>query len=377
MKRISVLPLLATATAALFAGCEWTSSSGESSWSGSYDDMNFAGTYRISSLAQTGEGGGSTAATWTTTTEGGGTFAAGKTTASGKTGHNNVVPGSVKISAGGYVWTDDGSGNLNFNGGSAGTEERSATKRIDNELVGTTTAGIPSYSHVTEHPNLVEGSVSVTIEGFGVFNDTGSGTLLYIDSSGAQKGRGDVNYKNGVVHIRLTGSTTPTNFGGKKITVAYVYQTTTGQSSAGVSGSGTVAYASGAWTLVLSTGMSSASPISVTYSYYASTTGIDASTFDATKVTAISVSQTGQHLTMSFNNGVTMSGQFTSVRQTNANSSTDTVNTYNAQFQVSSGSGGKCVGTLSYDTANAVRVLNGTWTWGSKTFDVNAVGPSF
>ena len=367
MKRISVLPLLAAATAALFAGCEWTSSSGESSWSGSYDDMNFAGTYRISSLAQTGEGGGSTAATWTTTTEGGGTFAAGKKTASGATAHNNIVPGSVKISAGGYVWTDDGSGNFAFNGGSAGSTTTTTAEFAGSKSIGNTVASQKNYSGKLQK-DLVKGSVSITVGNYATFQDDGNGGL-----SGGSRGSGTVNYNSGVVEIIFTSNPSP----GQTIIASYKYTTTTSDSTEGVSGSGTVAYASGAWTLVLSTGMSSASPISVTYSYYASTTGIDASTFDATKVTAISVSQTGQHLTMSFNNGVTMSGQFTSVRQTNANSSTDTVNTYNAQFQVSSGSGGKCVGTLSYDTANAVRVLNGTWTWGSKTFDVNAVGPSF
>lgn len=369
MKRISVLPLLAAATAALFAGCEWTSSSGESSWSGSYDDMNFAGTYRISSLAQTGEGGGSSAATWTTTTEGGGTFAAGKKTASGATAHNNIVPGSVKISAGKFVWVDDGNGNLTFNGGSEGSSGSYTTTANGTKTIGNTKDGVYGYNTKLS-PNLVAQSVTITIGPYS-FKDNGAGQLS--DPSGVLV-TSSVNYETGLVSWEIKASYLVEN---QSMSAVYKFSTTVDMSSDGVSGSGNVRYSSGAWTLVLSTGMKSSSPISVTYSYYASTSGIDASTFDATKVTAISVSQTGQHLTMSFNNGVTMSGQFTSVRQTNANSSTDTVNTYNAQFQVSSGSGGKCVGTLSYDTANAVRVLNGTWTWGSKTFDVNAVGPSF
>lgn len=362
MKRSTVLPLLAASAAALFAGCEWTHSSGESSWSGSYDNMNFAGSYRISALNQTSDGGsGSTGATWTTTSEGGGTFAAGKKTASGKTAHNNVVPGSVKIAAGGYVWTDDGSGNLVFNGGSSGSTTQTTTEYAGTKSLGTT-SNLKNYSG-TLAKDLVPGSVSITIESLTTFQDDGSGTL-----NGGIYGSGTVNYGSGVVSISLTSS----QYQNKAIIASYKYTTTSSDSSEGVSGSGTVAYTSGAWTLVLSTGMASSSSISVTYSYYSSTTGVDASTFDATKVTAITVSQTGQNLTLALNNGVTMAGRFTSVHK----STSSNVDLYNAQFQVS-GSGNKLVGTLSYDQANMVKVLNGTWTSGSKTFDVSATGPSW
>ena len=52
-------------------------------------------------------------------------------------------------------------------------------------------------------------------------------------------------------------------------------------------------------------------------------------------------------------------------------------NTYNAQFQVASGSASKLVGTLNYDLSSGYRTLNGTWTWGKNTYDVQAVGPSW
>ena len=362
MKRSTVLPLLAASAAALFAGCEWTHSSGESSWSGSYDNMNFAGTYRISALNQTSDGGsGSTGATWTTTSEGGGTFAAGKKTASGKTAHNNVVPGSVKIAAGGYVWTDDGSGHLVFNGGSAGeTTETEVEYPGPDVTCGTTVSGQRNYTGKIAD-NLVPGTVSITI-GNVVFQDGGNNVLT------SAYGSGSVNYDNGSFQIQFN-SPPPSN---QTIIARYKYKTTVVESTEGVAGSGTVSYTSGAWSLVLSKGMSSASSISVTYSYYSSTTGVDASTFDATKVTAITVSQTGQNLTLALNNGVTMAGRFTSVHK----STSSNVDLYNAQFQVS-GSGNKLVGTLSYDQANMVKVLNGTWTSGSKTFDVSATGPSW
>ena len=123
------------ALTALFAGCEWTGTSGSDSWSGSYDAMNFGGTYRITALTTLSEGDEKTsknAADWLTDDDSG-TFSANKTTASGRLSHQNVVPGSVKISCGNYMWMDDGgnillgntaaagnrSGNLVFGGGTA------------------------------------------------------------------------------------------------------------------------------------------------------------------------------------------------------------------------------------------------------------------
>lgn len=45
--------------AALLAGCEWSSSGHEDSWSDSYNNMNFAGTYRTAATATSAETGGS------------------------------------------------------------------------------------------------------------------------------------------------------------------------------------------------------------------------------------------------------------------------------------------------------------------------------
>ena len=132
------LSLSLVALAAVFAGCEWTSTSGSDSWSGSYDSMNFGGTYRISTVTTVKSGeessnssSSSHGADWLTIKdESGGTFSAGSKTASGKTTQQNIVPGSVKISCGDYVWVDNGAGGFTFGGGSAGSSSGGASKEV-------------------------------------------------------------------------------------------------------------------------------------------------------------------------------------------------------------------------------------------------------
>ena len=396
MQRKHLSLTLAAACAALFAGCEWTSTSGSDSWSGSYDAMNFGGTYRISTVTLTSSSSDSdgtqtstgNAADWQTVKdESGGMFQAGKKTASGKTGEQNLVPGSVKISCGDYIWVDNGAGGFTFGGGSSGGNTTGAKTYNKSDDCGKITND-KSYTHrisvmgQAQDLEIVPGSVSVNIGGAVAFQDDGAGTLR---ASGVL-GSGSINYKSGVVAFTLDS----TAFSGKKWSVAYQYTTTGAAVSSDVAGSGSILYASGAWSLVVDPQMPSTAPIRVTYSYYTGIidgggsqqtrlTGIDTTNFDPTSVSAITVTQTGQHLTVSFNNGIVMSGKFTSVRKT-ASVDTDTgagADTYNAQFQVSSGSDSKLVGTLNYDYPSHNRMLDGTWTWGRKVFDVHAVGPAW
>ncbi|NLE42951.1 MAG: hypothetical protein GX615_14155 [Lentisphaerae bacterium] len=111
--------------------------------------------------------------------------------------------------------------------------------------------------------------------------------------------------------------------------------------------------------------------IIATYSYTLDVSG--GSTGDgtdptaATAVKAITVSQTGQYLTMALTNGSTFSGQFTSVNEISGAGGT----AYNAQFEVS-GAKGKIVGTL--DSSSGYKVLDGTWTSGRNVYDVHGVG---
>ena len=159
MQRKNLSLTLAAACAALFAGCEWTSTSGSDSWSGSYDAMNFGGTYRISTVSLTSNSSSSSESSGTTTTSGnaadwltvkdelGGSFQAGKKTASGKTAEQNLVPGSVKISCGDYVWIDNGSGGFTFGGGSAGSTSGGASKeQSGTQSIGTTKTSQRKYN---------------------------------------------------------------------------------------------------------------------------------------------------------------------------------------------------------------------------------------
>ena len=261
MQRKSV-SLSLVALAALFAGCEWTSTSGSDSWSGSYDAMNFGGTYRMTKVTSTAEGGDAQPV---------------KTVSGGKITPNFTGSGSVQEA-------------------------------------------------------VVPGSFSLTLVGIGSFVDLNSNGKL---SSDTINGTAQVDYGTGAWTITLNS-----DYGTPDVTVQY---------QASPLASGGISY-----------------------------TGIDTASFNPQYVTAVTVSQTGQNLTMTLNNGVSMSGRFTTVRQTAAVSE-DTgagANTFNAQFQVASGSS-RMVGTLYYDYPSHNRMMDATWTYGKSTFDVHAIGPAW
>lgn len=193
-----------------------------------------------------------------------------------------------------------------------------------------------NYSNLqTEHANIVPGSVQVSLGGQNAFRDDGNGNLVSVSTS--DMGSGSVSYAAGTVAFRIL-----VPVGTVDITISYTY---------------TVSESTGGKTTTVTTGTT--------------TTG--------NKVTAITVSQNGQNLTLRLNNGIVMSGRFTNVQQTGKidEDSNAGYNTYNAQFQVASGSASKLVGTLNYDLSSGYRTLNGTWTWGKNTYDVQAVGPSW
>lgn len=269
MQRKSV-SLSLVALAVLFAGCEWTGTSGSDSWSGSYDEMNFGGTYRMTRVT------------------------------------------------------------------TVGTSDSSDTQPVQTMRFGSTDAQQYRYNGSIGMA-VIPGSVSISIAGVGTFSD-----------------------------LTSDGNLTPTE---------------------GLNGTAKITYGSGDWMVELDqnpggghaiTAQFQASPLASGSSAY-TYTGIDTTSFNPTYVTAITVSQTGQNLTMTFNNGATMAGKFTSVRQTAAvNSDTGAgANTYNAQFQVQSGSEARMVGTLFYDYPTHNRVLDGTWTWGRRVFDIHAIGPAW
>lgn len=98
---------VAASCAVLFAGCEWTSSGGDSSWSGSYDNMNFSGTYRtgvaVTAAAPTDE--------TVSVKETVGELVPLVKKYGGKI-HGGVVAGSVVISTPDYTYSDTGGGAL-------------------------------------------------------------------------------------------------------------------------------------------------------------------------------------------------------------------------------------------------------------------------
>ena len=164
--------------------------------------------------------------------------------------------------------------------------------------------------------------------------------------------------------------------GGKNIYVDYsVADGSTG------GGGGAVQYSSGSWSVTLSSEMPANAAVTVSYSAYTTNQGSTktrSAVTSGTDVSALTVSQNGQNLTITLNNGIVMSGKFTNVQQTGkVNQDTNAgYNTYNAQFQVQTPDS-KMVGSLNYDLQTGFRMLNGTWTWGKNNYDVQAAGPAW
>ena len=377
---------LATALAACFVGCEWTGSSESDSWSSAYDAMNFSGTYRAvttatkldnSTTEEDTKDTSSKAGKYYTTSENS-LFASGAKIASGRTLHANVVPGSFQASAGGFVWNDDGNGGLIFGGGSAGGSSGGNSNEKEGQVeLGSTSVSKKNYNGKLPG-NLVPGSVSIRIGGSVAFQDLGTGAL---DGSGVN-GSGTVNYGNGTVQFSFK-SIPPTG----DIVASFRYTVVEGETviTTGQNGGGAVLYPSGSWSLTLDPAITKTSTIVIHYSYYEENSKADAplkpittSTTTGSDVTALTVQQSGQNITVTLNNGIVMTGKFTNVQQTGkVNQDTNAgYNTYNAQFQVQC-DGNRFVGSLNYDLSNGYRMLNGTWTWGKSSYDVQAVGPAW
>ena len=115
--------LVSAVSGSLFWGCEWTSSDENSSWSGSYDNMNFAGTYRIGVSITQGSGGTTDdeepVTQIVTVEERVGTYTPSTLSYSGKL-HGGVVVDSVSITAGEHIYSDNGAGVLVGNTSIAG-----------------------------------------------------------------------------------------------------------------------------------------------------------------------------------------------------------------------------------------------------------------
>ena len=412
MHRKPVFPAFAAALAALATGCEWTGTSSSDSWSGSYDAMNFSGSYRSASELKSG----TESRTTTTTSSGtpsstddpwGGTTGAqtistredtgksynlkGETVQySGVLQHSPVVLSSVQIQLGGVTFTGDGSGNLvseygsgkitssgawsvTVNGDKKGTESGEEIK-VDNEYVGTVkNAG--KFDGVLKHSPLVSGSVQINFANGMSFYDDGNRNLRCATEGAG----GHVTYQTGSIQLDwLTADMKWQKYDGKVWASYSYYDNVSGSSGLQPQGSGSIV-AVYQYTTDASTSSSSSSPTTTTTTTTTTTaysTDAEAVARSSSQITAITVSQSGQNLSMSTNTGIVMSGKFTAVRETRVASDSGTA-TYNAQFQVTSAAGHKFVGTLNYDASSGHRTLNGTLTQGKAVYDVQGVGPAF
>jgi len=119
----------------LLAGCEWDNTTNSASWDDSYSWVNFSGTYRAQDGGEmvvnhgvlvinpdTTVTGSVTKVEYQKVGEGLGTDVGDPNVYSG-TLHIDLVAGTVTIVAGGFIFTDDGTGNLTTSGGLNGTIE--------------------------------------------------------------------------------------------------------------------------------------------------------------------------------------------------------------------------------------------------------------
>lgn len=366
MHRKPVFPAFAAALAALATGCEWTGTSSSDSWSGSYDAMNFSGSYRSAATLESGSAEGATLSVRETV----GHYSAGNYRYSGTLSHTPVDLASVQIQLGGITFTADGSGNLTSSygsgrvtesgawsvdvtqGSSSSSESGGNVVPVQKETIGSVSSGTVTFTGNLSHAPITAGTVTVSLDNGLVFNDNGSGALTS-STSGAG---GHVNYSSGSVDLDWSAAASSYAKYSGKVRADYSYDgnvTTTTTTTSPLTGSGSIV---------------------AIYSYGASS-GASVVT-SSSDITAITVSQSGQNLSMSTNTGIVMSGKFTAVRETKVASDSGTA-TYNAQFQVTSAAGHKFVGTLNYDASSGHRTLNGTLTQGKAVYDVQGVGPAF
>ncbi len=194
-----------------------------------------------------------------------GPFPRGRNVFFGKTEHPNVIPGSFQVSAGGFVWNDDGNGRLVFTDpyGGASSEPDVVVQTITiNGEAGPATTTQNAYAWNLKNCSVVPGSVTVSVAGSGTFRDSDKGGVL---KPNGIAGTGSVNYDTGTVTIVFDAP--PGS--GRQFTVSYSYTTMTGPNVvlATLSGSGTIQYSSGAWTVQVSPSIPDDARTVVRYSY--------------------------------------------------------------------------------------------------------------
>lgn len=324
--KIKAVSFVAAATlAALFVGCEWTSSDGDPNWSGSYgeggelvDDMNFSGTYRnderggaailtkggqnvissTSSSSSSSSGGGSSSSSTTSST----TTPNSSSSTTSSTTSQTVKPKSMKETF--SVWKPN----------STTTFTLSQTPDPASVSVSVKLNCFDEYKQeqYTEQWSWIN-------DGTGKLNGTGSGT-----------GEGKVDGNQVTIYNYYSKGTE-----NDVITVSYV-------------------------TKAVEETITNSEQTSQETIYSEEAMG---------NVVAITVSQQGSNLKFITSNGITMSG---SIGTVNVYSNSTSVS-FSAQFSASS-SGNSIVGTL--DDRTGQNRLDATWTSGAKVYDVNGFCPT-
>lgn len=184
MKKMFLGLLAGALSAALMAGCEWSSGGGADGYNSGYDWVNFSGVYRgaggvlVSDYSQSG--GGSNIPT----SENLGTGDSSSRSFSGTLDHVPVVSGSLTITAAGYTLSDNGSGGLDGNvGGASGSISYSSgawSITLPAAIPGQTISASYTYNG-SSNPN--PGSSGGPIYSFTVFQQ--GNTLQITDNNGA------------------------------------------------------------------------------------------------------------------------------------------------------------------------------------------------
>ncbi|HRT06229.1 MAG TPA: hypothetical protein P5204_11080 [Kiritimatiellia bacterium] len=200
MKRFALIGMVMAALAAGLVGCEWSTGEDATSWSSSYNWVNFSGTYR-------GATGGLLVTDFTTTpsipgvtntitvaNETQGSFTAGQTSLSGKLRHGNVVPGSVVITlyngTGGIIrsFSDNGSGVLGSGQGNVQYTSGSWNLSLTTDFPTVPGTVRANYSYTVSNSGSTGGgaeSGATRVEIYS-FNVTHSGqNLTIVDNNGA------------------------------------------------------------------------------------------------------------------------------------------------------------------------------------------------
>ncbi len=328
MKIKTISFVAAVVVAAVFAGCEWTSSDGEPTWSGNYEEagdtvaeMNFSGTYRNDAR------GGCAVVTKSPSVNKGQQIISSTTTSSSSS--------STGSSSSSMSSTSTKTPTSSSSSTSSSTTQTIKPKSKKESF----SIWQPSSSTVitlSETPNPGTVSVSVKLKNYDSYTqevteeqwawvNDGTGNLVG-NSSTAGKGRVNGN------QVTLYGYYTKGSLN-DVVTVSYITQVTEETITNNKETSKETIYSE---------------PSKPSYN----------------NVASITVSQNGSSIKLHTSNGITMSGNISTVNVF----SNDTSVTYSAQFSASSGTN-SIVGTL--DDRTGQNRLDATWTSGELVYDVN------